>query len=219
MLGHWTRKPVDYLRYSLKEVARFVLLDRYETALFGEGFLVYIKAPYIKHSSISPFTETETAQYANSQSRNDSLNSLTQHVFSYLCKMHTSILCAFAVCLVLSLLDKSEAACFTVQRRKCNSSGCWTVSVTVCNRKKRSVESQLEDAAAPQPADLSHYDEDMDGRISPKEFEMGLGDDVTFEEALQAHIQADVNGDGFLSCHEFLIASFPFELIAERSCL
>ena len=53
---------------------------------------------------------------------------------------------------------------------------------------------QLEDAAAPQPANLSHYDEDMDGRISTKEFELGLGDDVTFEEALQAHIQADVNG-------------------------
>ena len=84
MLGHWTRKLVDYLRYSLKEVARFVLLDRYETALFGEGFLVYIKAPYIKHSSISPSTETEPAQYAKSQSRTDSLNSLNQYVFSYL---------------------------------------------------------------------------------------------------------------------------------------
>ena len=52
----------------------------------------------------------------------------------------------------------------------------------------------MEDAAAPQPANLSHYDEDMDSKISTKEFEMGLGDDVTFEEALQAHIQADVNG-------------------------
>ena len=34
----------------------------------------------------------------------------------------------------------------------------------------------------------------MDGRISTKEFELGLGDDMTFEEALQAHIQADLNG-------------------------
>ncbi|KAI0238580.1 hypothetical protein LSAT2_010697 [Lamellibrachia satsuma] len=133
--------------------------------------------------------------------------------------MHTSILCAFAVCLVMSLLHQSEAACFTVTRRKCSGNFCWNVSVRVCNRKKRSVESQLEDTAAPQPANLSHYDADMDGRISTKEFELGLGDDVTFEEALQAHIQADVNGDGFLSCDEFIAASFPFELIAERSCL
>ena len=47
----------------------------------------------------------------------------------------------------------------------------------------------------PQPADLSHYDTDMDGQISTKEFELGLDDNVvSFEEALQAHIQADLNG-------------------------
>ena len=57
-----------------------------------------------------------------------------------------------------------------------------------------SLHLQLEDAAAPQPANLSHYDADMDGRISTKEFELGLNDDVTFEEALQAHMQADLNG-------------------------
>jgi len=53
---------------------------------------------------------------------------------------------------------------------------------------------QLETVAAPQAADLSHYDTDMDGQISTKEFELGLDDDVSFEEALQAHIQADLNG-------------------------
>ncbi|MRB67560.1 hypothetical protein GH825_29755, partial [Bacillus thuringiensis] len=63
------------------------------------------------------------------------------------------------------------------------------------------------------------YDKDVDGRISTKEFELGLNDDVSFEEALLAHIQADVNGDGFLSCEEFLGASFRFELDADRSCV
>ncbi|KAK2138022.1 hypothetical protein NP493_9129g00010 [Ridgeia piscesae] len=134
--------------------------------------------------------------------------------------MHASILCVFAMCLVLSMVDQSEARCRTVRRRKCNSSGfCWTISLTLCNRKRRSVENELEDVAAPQPAVLSHYDTDMDGQISTKEFERGLDDDVSFEEALQAHIEADLNGDGFLSCEEFLSASFPFELGAERSCL
>ncbi|KAK2175190.1 hypothetical protein NP493_744g00058 [Ridgeia piscesae] len=134
--------------------------------------------------------------------------------------MHASILCVFAMCLVLSLVDQSEAGCRTVRRRKCNSSGfCWTISLTLCNRKRRSVENELENVAAPQAADLSHYDTDKDGQISTKEFEQGLDDDVSFEEALLAHIQADLNGDGFLSCDEFLSASFPFELVAERSCL
>ncbi|KAK2140794.1 hypothetical protein NP493_5565g00000 [Ridgeia piscesae] len=108
----------------------------------------------------------------------------------------------------------------TVRRRKCNSSGfCWTISLTLCNRKRRSVENRLEDVSAPQAAVLSHYDTDKDGQISRKEFEQGLDDDVSFEEALLAHIEADLNGDGFLSCEEFLSASFPFELVAERSCL
>ena len=68
---------------------------------------------------------------------------------------------------------------------------------------------QLEDTAAPQPANLSHYDADMDGRISTKEFELGLGDDVTFEEALQAHIQADVNG----KCRGFVLYNSRLESI------
>ena len=54
---------------------------------------------------------------------------------------------------------------------------------------------QLEATAAPQHAMLSHYDTDRDGVISTKEFENGLSDDVSFEEALQTHIQADVNGE------------------------
>ena len=60
--------------------------------------------------------------------------------------MNTSILCALALCLVLSLVHQSEAgACFTVQRRKCNRSGsfCWTVNVRICNRRKRSLDSQV----------------------------------------------------------------------------
>ena len=52
----------------------------------------------------------------------------------------------------------------------------------------------METVAAPQAADLSHYDTNMDGQISTKEFELGLDDDVSFEEALLAHIQADLNG-------------------------
>ncbi|KAI0238581.1 hypothetical protein LSAT2_010698 [Lamellibrachia satsuma] len=177
----------------------------------------------LRRSSRPPYRHLPRQRQRSTRShrRTDSFNCLTQHVFGHLYgfKMHTSILCAFAVCLVMSLLHQSEAACFTVTRRKCSGNFCWNVSVRVCNRKKRSVESQLEDAAAPQPANLSHYDSNMDGRISTKEFELGLGDDVTFEEALQAHIQADVSGDGFLSCKEFLAASFPFELVAKRSCL
>ncbi|KAK2175192.1 hypothetical protein NP493_744g00028 [Ridgeia piscesae] len=133
--------------------------------------------------------------------------------------MNSTVLCAFAACLVLSLLDQSEAGCRTVQRRKCRGNFCWTISLTLCNRKRRSVESQLENVAAPQAADLSHYDTDKDGQISTKEFEQGLDDDVSFEEALQAHIEADLNGDGFLSCEEFLAASFPFELVAEKTCV
>ena len=53
----------------------------------------------------------------------------------------------------------------------------------------------MEATAAPQHAMLSHYDTDMDGVISTKEFENGLSDDVSFEEALQTHIQADINGE------------------------
>ena len=73
---------------------------------------------------------------------------------------------------------------------------------------------QLEDAAAPQPANMSHYDDDTDGRISTKEFELGLGDDVTFEEALQAHIQADVNG----KCRGFVHYINRFGSISKHRC-
>ena len=59
----------------------------------------------------------------------------------------------------------------------------------------------MEDVAAPQPAVLSHYDTDMDGQISTKEFERGLDDDVSFEEALLAHIQADLNGKSLELIH------------------
>ena len=60
----------------------------------------------------------------------------------------------------------------------------------------------MEATAAPQPGNLSHYDTDMDGMISTKEFENGLSDDVSFEEALLTHIQADINGEdrGFAIC-------------------
>ena len=60
---------------------------------------------------------------------------------------------------------------------------------------------QLEATAAPQPGNLSHYDTDMDGMISTKEFENGLSDDVSFEESLLTHIQADNNGED----HSFVI--------------
>ena len=60
----------------------------------------------------------------------------------------------------------------------------------------------MEATAAPQHAMLSHYDTDMDGVISTKEFENGLSGDVSFEEALQTHIQADINGEdrSFVHC-------------------
>ena len=48
---------------------------------------------------------------------------------------------------------------------------------------------------------MSHYDTDMDGQISTKEFERGLDDDVSCEEALQAHIQADLNGKSLELIH------------------
>ena len=65
---------------------------------------------------------------------------------------------------------------------------------------------QLEATAAPQHAILSHYDTDRDGVISTKEFENGLSDDVSFEEALQTHIQADINGEdhGLVLCNGWL---------------
>ena len=59
----------------------------------------------------------------------------------------------------------------------------------------------METVAAPQAADLSHYDIDMDGQISTKEFEQGLDDDVSFEEALLVHIQADLNGKSLELIH------------------
>ena len=59
----------------------------------------------------------------------------------------------------------------------------------------------MENVAAPQAADLSHYDTDKDGQISTKEFEQGLDDDVSFEEALLAHIQADLNGKSLELIH------------------